>query len=383
MRVLIYAGGFSSIGGIETFIHALATTLMSKQHHQVRLVCWSKQNNLLRDLLQKNVSIKRHPLRWGCRLRIPDLISLKHGIGEINHHDIIVFTKIPPAPVLLLLSRINKNHRPFVYVTPYRPSEMWAGSKPSPELLNLFQTIIVQTDSYIEEMQSYGYTGVLRTIPLVPPAVYPLSVIPRHDRTIRLGFLGRLVPQKNVAYLLQAFSHLVQTDDGPESDRYSWELHLFGDGFKREELEKLTESLGLERHVRFHGAVSYQDVDHAIDSCHLFAFTSITEGQPVASLEILARGRPIVATPVGVFPEMLNSDELGAIAPLGDPRAFAEALARIGTSLMKGQVTPSATQRRFAAMFPREKIVDEYLSLFEALVCRSFTVGSVATEGEI
>lgn len=382
MRMLIYAGGFSPIGGIETFIHALATTIMSKQKHQVRLVCWGKENDLLRDLVQKNVSIERHPIRWGCRLRIPDLISLKHGIDEINRHDIVVFTKIPPAPVLLLLSRINKNHRPFVYVTPYRPSEMWAGSKPSPELLNLFQTIIVQTDSYIEEMRSYGYTGVIRTIPLVPPAVYPLSVIPRQDRTIRLGFLGRLVPQKNVAYLLQAFSHLVQTDDGPDSDRYSWELHLFGDGFEREELEKLAKRLGLERYVWFHGAVPYQDVSRVIDSCHLFTFTSITEGQPVASLEILARGRPIVATPVGVFPEMLNSDELGAIAPLGDPRVFAEALARIGTSLMRGQVTPSATQRRFAAMFPREKIVDEYLSLFEALACKSLTVGSVATESE-
>jgi glycosyltransferase involved in cell wall biosynthesis len=123
----------------------------------------------------------------------------------------------------------------------------------------------------------------------------------------------------------------------------------------------------LQKQICFHGAIPHQAVKAAIDRCHLFAFSSIAEGQCLAALEILARGRPVVATPVGAFPEILTSPDLGAIAPLDDAAQFARILAEVGSSLIEGRTAPEAIQRRFDSQLCHEKIVQKYCSFFSGL----------------
>ena len=169
---------------------------------------------------------------------------------------------------------------------------------------------------------------------------------------------------KNLLYLLEAFDHLVGGRAGSPSIPVSWELHLFGDGPARQELESAAASRGLKSRVRFHGTVPHDAVHNAIDQCHLFASPSISEEQCVAALEILSRGRPIVATPVGAFPEFMTEPELGQLAPLDDAAHFAHALSQVGLLLLRGQLTPAAVQSRFADLFAHDRIIDKYCPLF-------------------
>lgn len=368
MKVLFYAGGFAPVGGVEAFICDLSGALAA-DGHAVDLLCWGPQSDLLAEMA-RYAGVRRQGFRRGCRLSLPDLVLAgRDGLRQMSsRHDLVVFTKIPPTPILRFLRRASRHngYRPFVYVTAYRPREMWRDRNLA-GTLNLFDAIIVQAAEFADDLRACGFRGVVETIPYIPPRLAPASELPDCGSALRIGFLGRLVPQKNLPYLLQAFSRLCTGAGGSPSAPRSWELHIFGDGDERAALEDAAAAYDVRGRTIFHGGIPRQSVQAAIDQCHLFAFSSLSEGQCLAALEILSRGRPVVATPVGAFPDILVAPELGAIAPLDDAGQFARILAEVGASLAEGRVTPQATQRRFASLVCRDHIVERYCSFLSGL----------------
>lgn len=381
MKTLIYAGGFAPVGGIESFVHAICTSLADREH-SFTVLCWGKGSALLDDIGRRGVEIQRLPVQRGCRFRVPDLLlAAVYGAREVSRHDVVVFTKLPPGPLVSLLRSATgwRRRQQFIYITPYRPSEMWSDNPPSERILNSLDAIIVQAESFADDLRKLRYRGKIEVIPLVPPVISPAAAMPECG-VIRIGFLGRLVPQKNVAHLLKAFALL----DPITSSGFSRELHIYGDGCERAKLEQLTLSLDIGKRVHFHGTVRAEMVPTAIDRCHLFAFSSLSEGQCLAALEILSRGRPIVATPVGALPEILATRALGEISSLHDAQEFASALDRIGSEIATGRITPQAVQRDFGQIFARADVLRKYRAVLSAVeaVLPSHGHGSTALESK-
>lgn len=364
MRILIYAGGMVPVGGIEAFIHDIAAA-MQDAGHQLRLVCWGPPTEQLHRLTERGADIRRSSFRWGCRLALPDFLRLPGGLIALRDQDLVLFTKVPPSPVLWALRGLSAKlgRPPFVYVTAYRPSEMWSPEGPSHAVLDAFDAIIVQVATFRNDLQRFGYRGRVAVIPLLPPDPGPATPFPDTGTRLRLGFLGRLVPQKDVSALLQVFAHLCHTPTGG-----NWELHLFGDGPDRARLEALAHELAIGESVTFHGSIERDLVPSAIDSCHMFAFTSRSEGQCLAALEILARGRPVIATPVGAFPDLLSHSVLGEVCPVDDPAHFASLIEKICASIALSRLAPQEVQDRFKRKFSREVIAKKYVSFFDSLI---------------
>jgi glycosyltransferase involved in cell wall biosynthesis len=254
-------------------------------------------------------------------------------------------------------------------VTPYRPAEYWGDSFPFCYFED-FDVITVQSDEGVQDLKKAGYRGRVENIPLLPPesarlVAYPAS---RGNGVIRLGFLGRMVAQKNLGYLLEIYRMLTQNLE--RKGRY--ELHLFGDGNERETLERTCAELSLKG-VTFHGETPRAEVAAAIDSCDIFLNTSVAEGQCLVALEVLSRGRPLVATPVGALPEVVRERELGRLAPLGNAEAFAATIMEVAKDLEDGKTTPEAVVATFRARYDRAEIVRRYLDLLAEVI---------STEGE-
>lgn len=361
--LLLYAGGFAKLGGIEAFLFDLGIA-MTESGFRVVLCCWDgaspNWSDRLRRLDRSGVRVIRLPWRWGCRFGLPDRMLAAVAARTVSNAAVVVFGKQPSErEYCKLLSCSERGARPpFVLVTPYRPSEMWRCQQPSAELLNTYTTIIVQSEAFAEDVRAHGYSGRVDVIPYLPPVVTSCMALPPCDE-LRLGFLGRLAPEKNLGYLLEAFVSL--------QARVQASLHIFGDGRDGSSLVKTALSLGVRDKVVFHGTVTGINVADAIDSCHMFAFTSTTEGQCLAALEILARGRPIIATPVGVFPELLTEGTFGLLAPASDSNAYAEAVIRVFRDIRRGHTTPSRLQAQFSQRFSRSEVVRSYAALFRNL----------------
>jgi len=348
-------GGFAAVGGIESFAADLLS-VFSARRVPVELICWDagggSANPALAGLSELGVTISCTKWRWGCRWGWPDRWMAYCFRQTLMDSEVLVFGKILDSSVHRRLAEAKKR---TILVTPYRPSEMWKDRSPENWLLNSFELIIVQARSFEADLQKFGYNGRIVTLPYLPPETERPNAWPS-TVTLQIGFLGRLVPDKNLEYLIRSFSQLREM--GVESH-----LHLLGDGSEGDALKSLSNRLKLTEHIEFHGQLDRAEIPAAIDRCHLFAFSSRTEGQCLASLEILARGRPVLATPVGAFPEFL-SGHLGSIAPLDDPTAFASALKTIAKEVLEGSITPVDVQQAYQSRFPRQKVLEGYLRAF-------------------
>jgi len=253
----------------------------------------------------------------------------------------------------------------LVYMTPYRPAEIFAQQEERPAIqamLNTFDVIITQNSGFASELRALGYEGSIEILPYLPPPAAELPA-PYPDGVLTIGFLGRLEQQKNVPALLRAFAALSREEKVADTRPSAIRLRLFGEGSQRSVLTALVRELGLESSVEFYGAIDREGVAPAIRGCHVFCFTSHTEGQPLAALEILAQGRPIVATAVGAFPEMLVHPEFGAVVPPGDEAAFLSALKDVLARQKSGRLSPVDTVRAYRENFNRDEVLHHYLQI--------------------
>jgi glycosyltransferase involved in cell wall biosynthesis len=133
---------------------------------------------------------------------------------------------------------------------------------------------------------------------------------------IRAGYLGRLDPAKDPAALIQELHF---------SDTHETELHYFGDGPARAELEAIARNWGLSDRVVFHGAVARpQDALGRID---VLWMPSTVEGFGLVLIEAMASGVPVVAAAAGGVLDVVTDGRNGLL--VNDAVQFAGALSEL------------------------------------------------------
>jgi glycosyltransferase involved in cell wall biosynthesis len=138
-----------------------------------------------------------------------------------------------------------------------------------------------------------------------------------------IASVGRLTEVKNLPMALEGFRRFSR-DRGRDA-----RLVLFGDGALRGSLEEQAQRMGIASQIHFAGwemdrARMYSDLD-------VVCLTSFNEGTPVALIEAMAAGIPVVATDVGGVRDVVIDGIDGELIPSGDVEAFAAALARVAS----------------------------------------------------
>jgi colanic acid/amylovoran biosynthesis glycosyltransferase len=133
----------------------------------------------------------------------------------------------------------------------------------------------------------------------------------------RVVAVGRLVPKKGFDVLVRAAHRLP-----PEVV-----VEIVGDGPQRAELEALARG-----RVRFSGALSHARALARLSGASAFALpcrelpSDDRDGLPVALVEAMRAGLPVVTTAVGGIPELVRDGETGLLVAPGDDAALAAAL---------------------------------------------------------
>lgn len=133
---------------------------------------------------------------------------------------------------------------------------------------------------------------------------------------LRFAFIGRLEPVKNLGALLEVLSS--------ETWRHrDWSLTVCGVGAERHDLERMSESYALTDKVHFAGYV--EDIAGLWTTHHALVMPSRLEGVPLAMLEAMLCGRPVVATNIGGISEWLQGS-CGFLIERPDPSELARTL---------------------------------------------------------
>jgi glycosyltransferase involved in cell wall biosynthesis len=167
---------------------------------------------------------------------------------------------------------------------------------------------------------------------------------PGPDLPLQLVAVGRLSPEKRVCDLIVAAAHL--RDMGCR-----FELHLFGDGPMRSEIESLLANMDLRGRVRLHGFKPHAEVMERVAASHLLVHAAELETFGLALIEAMGLGLPVVAARSSGAADVVIDGETGFLVPCRAPRELAEQIARLAAAPALRQRLGRAAKARFDREF--------------------------------
>jgi glycosyltransferase involved in cell wall biosynthesis len=231
-------------------------------------------------------------------------------------------------------------------------------------VLSRFDAVVVVSDAVGRRLRSSTLPGKIVTIDNgIKCAAFGMCEerTPQSRRasgSIVVGTVARLSREKGVRYLLDAAADVL-------AERPDTRFVIAGDGPDRGALLAQSERLGIDHRVSFLGAQS--DMAHFYAGIDLFVLPSLTEGMPMALIEAMAAGKPVVATTVGSVPVIVEHLNDGVLVAPGDTAALAEALKlllrRSDLRATMGRRAQATAEARFSA----ESMALQYRRLYEAV----------------
>jgi glycosyltransferase involved in cell wall biosynthesis len=135
-------------------------------------------------------------------------------------------------------------------------------------------------------------------------------------------YVGRLVPQKGVEFLIQAVPRIV----GRFGDA---KFVIVGDGWLRGHLESLADQMGQRWRINFTGFIPDSELVALMQSADVLVIPSVYEPFGIVALEGMAAGVPVVASQVGGLAEVVEHEKTGEYVYMRNPESIAWGVERV------------------------------------------------------
>ncbi|MEC7723879.1 MAG: glycosyltransferase, partial [Planctomycetota bacterium] len=168
-----------------------------------------------------------------------------------------------------------------------------------------------------------------------------------------IGSVGGLRPEKDYATLLQAVARM----------QHPAQVRLVGGGALEVDLRAEAARLGLVDRVTFVGFVS--DTAAHYRDFTVFAMSSQTEQMPIALVEAMACGLPVVATDVGDVRVVVSEPNRPLVAPPGDPLALARALDQLAADPALRRRLGDANRAKAAELYEARTCLERFCAAYE------------------
>jgi glycosyltransferase involved in cell wall biosynthesis len=364
------------MGGLERLAVDLAYCQLAEGHVPM-IYCLAHPGRIAAEAVEKGVCVRsfRKPsgpqisiarkIAKQLRLDRPDVI---HTHNHLVHHYGVVAGKLARIPVV-----VNTRHRAEFRFTSTSKGSHITTESPDRKVDLIFRATLPWTGAVVmisEATRQFfvKYRGVpqakTRVIlnganleKFIGVPAQPGSVLPR----VRFGIAARMVAEKDHYTLLRAFARVAVEIPGAE-------LQIAGDGPLRAQLVQFTRELNLEDRVIFAGALPH--TAEFLSQLDIFVLSSLNEGLPLALLEAMAAGLPVVSTRAGGVEEAAQDGQNAYLAAVCDSNDLADAMIRMARSpKMKqmGSVGQEIVQKEFRI----EKTWQEYHQLFLAMGARN------------
>jgi glycosyltransferase involved in cell wall biosynthesis len=278
----------------------------------------------------------------------PDILHVHHATSAL--WAVLAALTVRPSPILLKSE--HNDHR-------FQP---WHHGAINVLLYPLLSAIVCNSDTTLAsfsrlERRLAGrkalriYNGVNLGAVRSRSASRPSAAL-HPDRTVRIGHVARLVPQKNQARLIEGLAH------ARRATGRDLRLEIVGNGPLLEDLKVTARAAGVRDHVHFAGALTRAQVYDRLATWDAFVMPSLFEGFCNALVEAMAAGLPVAVSDIDTLREVAGRDV--PTFDQTDPAAIGAALARLAVSPR----APNAHVDRFAI---RAAVV-RHLALYQALL---------------
>lgn len=328
MNFLFFPGG-TYVGGMEIVIQGLMAELNRMGHRTLAVVSGWNNGDYPARLGRSGLSFEEVKLGRFYRSKpLWTLDTLRHLPGAARRLRRLAKAfradaAIYPDPQLLLLgSTILPDLRNVLY-----EHNDLSGQRPSPmaKIVNARVHRVVCVSHFVAA--GAGSAGLERgKIAVVHNGVVLPDTLaaPSHDRPVRLGIIGQLLPRKRHLMLVEALGVLRTREPAA-----AFRLKIIGnaEGPYAQEVRQLIEQLQLQNIVEWSGF--FTNRDDIYSDLDVVVAPAIDEPFGTTVLEAGAYGLPVVATMSGGFPEMVIDGTTGLLFDAGKIDSLVGALAKV------------------------------------------------------
>ena len=228
------------------------------------------------------------------------------------------------------------------------------------QLVASADTVVAVSDTLLKKVRK-AFKGLPRRAVIIPngaslPAEFPgessLPITPARY----LVSVGQLIDRKGQDVLIRALGIL-------QRRAVSGDVVLVGEGPRRQRLIDLAVAEGVRERVHFVGDQPHDVVFALVARSICFVLASRAEGFPLAIVEAMATGRPVIATDVDGISEIVRNGITGLLVPAEDPEALAGAIERICNDDAGREQMGTGARELAAHQYTWRHIVDSYSTL--------------------
>ncbi len=177
-----------------------------------------------------------------------------------------------------------------------------------------------------------------------------------------IGFAGRLVSEKGLDILLQAFVKVVKKMPNAK-------LVIAGEGYEDKKIKNLIIELQLSCNVLMLGYVPQSELGKQLGSVWVQAVPSIfPEPFGITAAEAMMRGTAVIASRAGGLVEIVQHEKTGLLVPPSDVDRLAEALLRLLQNKSLAEKMGRAGREFALTHFNPSTFADHFLALYEKLI---------------
>ncbi len=306
-------------GGAEAFMHQIARRWAEEGMD----VGWVTQHHGHSPRVEVIDRIRIH--RVGGRVTQYPFAALAYLIRMRGRYDVLVdccngvpfFTPLySRVPKILLVHHVHQETFRAQLAPPFRWLAMWLEGSLMPWIYRKTQVVTVSEGSR-SDLIELGFDA--ERIDVVKSGVVIPKTVSKPASQPTVLCMGRLMPMKAVDVLIRAVPSVA-------AEIPNVLVEIVGQGPDRPRLERLAWSLGLARHVRFHGWVTSEVRDEIADLAWIAVCPSLFEGWGMVCMEAAARGLPVIASDAPGLRESVVHEETGLLFPSSDHQALSEAI---------------------------------------------------------
>jgi glycosyltransferase involved in cell wall biosynthesis len=303
-------------------------------------------------------AVQIHDLRAASRWDPRTVIRLRAALEAIAPS--VVHAHLPRSGAITALANLGAK-RPMVYTE----HSIWPAYRPITRPLAFLAartaaTVIAVSDTVRRSCQQHAHIPDARIRTIRNGVALDRLGAAVHSRAtdrLRLCSVGSLLPIKGYPYLLRALASL--------AGEVNVSLDVFGAGPDLAALSSLVAQLGLSDSVRFRG--QYANAASELAGYDAFCLPSLIEGLPMALIEAMGTGLPVVASAVGGVPEVISDGESGMLVAPADPTALAAALRTVARDPDLRARMGANARRIVRDQLNIERSVAAYTSLYREL----------------
>ena len=352
-------------GGSEELWSRTALDLVSEGFSvSASVIEWAPLHPRILDLRARGVHLQvrppwyswsKHPLRR-IVARHKDAAAMEvERLISATSPALVVLSEGGPLPPVDLLELCAARKVPFVTISHSNSVGTWYSDEHAhryravvPSALRCF--FVSQANWRLAEKQIGDpiRNGVVIWNPVnVPFDASPAWPAPDEEGELRFACVGRLhPPSKGQDILLEALA-------APAWQTRPWRLNVYGEGPMRQVLERLARNLGLADRVTFAGFASVEEIWAAN---HVLVMPSRFEGLPLAMVEAMLCGRPVVATDVAGHAEIIEDGATGFLADTPTVSSVSAALERFWERRSEAEEIGRAGARRIRQLVPPDPV---------------------------